>query len=560
MPAMRRAILLLAAAASLSAQDWELARRNGRDAARAARFAKRLAWAWLDRADPRSGLLPRNLTKSPFWNAQDAAADNWPFHLLTAEITGSYHLRLATRHILEQERRLTRRLDSLPDDFHFQTQGFPEKLDVNHLIFGAAEYAKDGLIPLVEWLGPGPWLDRMKELADDIWKHAPHETPGGRLPSRVLEVNGDLLQVCSRLYWITGEEKYRQWAFRLAEHYLFEEDLLALPRMQFDDHSCEVFGGLSEAYLIAARTDPERRLRWKPRLHRIFDRALEIGRNADGLFYNAVNPVSGAVLDGDLTDNWGYNYNAILTVAEIDGAGRYREAVRQALERIHRYAGFRWENGGADGYADSIEGAINLLNRIPVESAWRWVDASMEILLARQRPDGLVEGWHGDGNSARTAWMWALHRTQGVTAEPWTDDLELGALRLADGGVAVTLRSAFPWRGVLRFDRRRHRAFLGLPLDYPRINQFPEWFTVEPGRLYQIVQEGGEAREATGAELLAWPAGIPAGGEIRLVVREIQHGRRAVPGGLGPAGRARPATDLPARDRTGAGARAGRAH
>lgn len=501
------------------AQDWDLARGNARDAARAARFAKRLARAWLDRADPHSGLLPRNLTNSPFWNAQDAAADNWPFYLLTAEITGSYHLKLATHRILEQERRLTPRLGSLPGDFHFDTQSFSEKLDFDHLIFGAAEYAKDGLIPITEWLGPGPWLDRMRELIDDIWKHAPYESAQGRIPSRVLEVNGDLLQVCSRLYWITGEEKYREWAFRLAEHYLYGVDLLALPRMQFDDHSCEVFGGLSEVYLIAAHTDPERRRRWQPRLRRVFDRVLEIGRNPDGLFYNAVNPVTGAILDNDLTDNWGYNYNAILTVAELDNAPRYRGAVRQALETIHKYADFRWENGGADGYADSIEGAINLLNRIPVDSAWKWVDASMEILLGKQRPDGLIEAWHGDGNSARTAWMWALWKTQGVTAEPWTDDLELGAARLPGGGVALVLRSEFPWRGVLRFDRARHRVFLRLPSDYPRINQFPEWFTVDAARTYLVrTDSGAPPQRALGAELLSWSLRIPAGGEVRLTV------------------------------------------
>lgn len=517
---MRHAVLLLLLAGATGfAQDWDLARRNGRDAARAARFSKRLAWAWLDRADPQTGLLPRNLTKSPFWNAQDAAADNWPFYLLTAEITGSYHLKLATHRILEQERRLAPRLDSLPDDFHFDTQSFAGKFDLDHLIFGAAEYAKDGLIPITEWLGPGPWLDRMRELTGDIWKHAPYDSAHGRIPSRVLEVNGDLLQVCSRLYWITGEEKYREWAFRLAEYYLFELDLLALPRMQFDDHSCEVFGGLSEAYVIAARTDPERRRRWQPRLHQIFDRALEIGRNADGLFYNAVHPASGAVLDKDLTDNWGYNYNAILTVAELDGVSRYRDAVRHTLERIDRYLDFRWENGGADGYADSIEGAINLLNRMPVASAWQWVDASMEILLAKQRADGLLEAWHGDGNSARTAWMWALWKTQGVTAEPWTDDLELGAVALPGGGIALTLRSEFPWRGVLRFDRPRHRVFLRLPEDYPRINQFPEWFTVDAARTYRVQTDSGQPpRRASGAELLALPVPLPVGGEARITV------------------------------------------
>ncbi len=146
-------------------------------------------------------------------------------------------------------------------------------------------------------------------------------------------------------------------------------------------------------------------LLWQSRLHRILDRALEARRNADGLFCNAINPVTGAVLDQELTGNWGYNYDAFLTVAEIDGVERYRQAARHTLERIGKYTDYPWERGGADRYADSVEGAINLLNRIPVYSASRWVDASMEILLARRRLDGLSEAWRGDGNSARTAWM-----------------------------------------------------------------------------------------------------------------------------------------------------------
>ena len=63
----------------------------------------------------------------------------------------------------------------------------------------------------------------------------------------------------------------------------------------------------------------------------------------------------------------------------IDDEPRYRDAVVHVLSNIHKYKGYVWEdrNGtiGADGYADTIEGAINLLNRIPVASAVAWVDS-----------------------------------------------------------------------------------------------------------------------------------------------------------------------------------------
>ena len=43
---------------------------------------------WLARADPETGLIPRNLKDSTdFWNGRDAAADNYPYMVLTASMT-----------------------------------------------------------------------------------------------------------------------------------------------------------------------------------------------------------------------------------------------------------------------------------------------------------------------------------------------------------------------------------------------------------------------------------------------------------------------------------------
>lgn len=513
---LRQYAILFLFAAPLMAD----ARSNASDARAAIRLCHRLACAWVEQADPVSGLLPRNLRGDWYWNAQDAAADNFPFHLLTAFVTDQHHLKRSLLHMLETERRLTPRLDRLPDDFLFDRQGFrdgPYKLDA--IIFGASEYAKDGLTPITDWLGPGPWLDRLQELVRDIWKHAPTESPYGRLPSNDVEVNGNMLQVSSRLYWITGEEQYRAWAFRLADHYFLHENILEAPRLQLDDHACEIIGGLSEAYLIAAKTDPDRHARYRPAMHAILDRILQHARNEDGLLYHTIDPRDGRVLNDELTDNWGYNYNAVLTVAQIDEVPRFREAVVKVLSNLPKYLNYPWEGAGADGYADSIEGAINLLSRIPSAEASDWVDRSMRILLAKQREDGLMEGWHGDGNSARTALMYALMKTQGVTASPWRTDLELGATCVDNKSVRLWLRAEHPWRGKLRFDRPRHRDFLRMPFDYPRINQFPEWFTVEEHGRYEVFLRYGKPVSVSGKDLLAgYPLALQAGQETELTV------------------------------------------
>jgi hypothetical protein len=45
----------------------------------------------------------------------------------------------------------------------------------------------------------------------------------------------------------------------------------------------------------------------------------------------------------------------------------------------------------------------------------------------KQQPSGIIEGWHGDGNFARTTIMYCLWMTQGTYLQPWRSDLEIGA-------------------------------------------------------------------------------------------------------------------------------------
>lgn len=506
-------------ASAQEALRWRAAEDNAEKTAAAITYCLRYAEGWLQHADPDTGLLPRRVDRDAYWNAKDCAADNFPFLLLTGAITGQPHLLRAAHAILETERRLTPRVDSLPDTYHFDRQGFdPEPPRIEDLIFGAAEYAKDGLLPVIEWLGPGPWLDRAQEMVADIWKHGAFETPQGTLPTAVLEVNGDLLQVLSRLYWRTGDARYRTWAFRLADHYLLHEPLVKLERIPLRDHGCEILGGLSESYVIAARTDPAKHNAYRAPLHHLLDTILESGVYDDGMMPNGFNPRTGEKMKGTFSDGWGYVYNAFLTVALVDNHAPYRDAVQKALHHVHTHLGTNWENYTGDGYADSVEGAINLLNRIPDPTARPWIEASLGLVQQLQRPDGIAEGWYGDGNSARTMLMHALWLTQGVTARPWRQDVRLGADLGPDGSLRIALSSTGAWNGTLRFDVPRHREHLRLPLDYPRINQFPEWFTVERTAKYRVRENDGPERDRTGAELLAYRAALPSRGTLHLVV------------------------------------------
>ena len=111
---------------------------------------------WLALADPENGLIPRN-SKKLHWNAEDAAADNYSFMVLTSSLTNRERFNGRMREMLETEIKLTSRIDSLPDTFDFKSQAFySKKPNLYSILLNSSEYIKDGLLPLTECLGKSP--------------------------------------------------------------------------------------------------------------------------------------------------------------------------------------------------------------------------------------------------------------------------------------------------------------------------------------------------------------------------------------------------------------------
>jgi hypothetical protein len=513
--------LLATTSATADPAAFNQADDNGRLANDAFTRCHRFVEGWLKHADPKTGLIPRNLgANKDIWNAQDSAADNYPFMVLTCAIIDRPLFEGRMLDMLHSETKLTSRLDRIPDTYSFTKQAFQdERPAIDRLIFGGSEYVKDGLLPLTEWLGPSPWSQRMLGIVDDIQKHAPVETSSGNIPSTGQEVNGDAMQALARLFWMTGDRKYLDWAFRIADYYLLgtHHPTRDEEAVRFRDHGCEALCGLSEVYLAAHFAAPAKKRAYEAPVHLMFDRCLEVGRNEHGLLYNSVNPKTGARPDDRLCDTWGYTYNGIYAVHMIDKTPAYREAVRKVLSNLNdHYRNFLWGQQSviADEYADSIEGAINLYNREPVPTAAAWIDSEIQVMFKVQKPDGIIEGWHGDGNFARTAIMYALWKTQGLTIRPWRPDVRFGAVR-KDDVLYVAISAEKPWSGTVLLDIPRHKMNLKLPLDYPRINQFPEWFTVEADRQYSV-SIGEETVTHAGRKLAE---GLPVsitGSDLRL--------------------------------------------
>jgi len=484
------------------------AEQNARLANEAFFRCHRFVDGWLAHCDPATGLFPRNLRQSNFWNGRDSAADNYPFMVLTAAMTDRPLMQGRLLDILRTETRLTCRQGRLPEDYSFVTHAWRrDKLDLDALMFDGAEYVKDGLLPITEWLGPSPWSERMVGITKDLWKYAPVETPYGNIPTLNFEVCGDLLQASARMFWFTGDRKYLDCAIRLGDYFLLgtNHPTRDMKQLRLIDHGCEVINGLTELYAAVSYARPEKKRAYEQPLHEMFDCILAKGRNADGLFYVWFNPQTGEHAP-DLCDTWGYDYDGVYTLWLLDRTPAYLDAVRQALANLKgKYIGACWADKSADGFADAIEGAINLFNREPVASAADWIDTQTRMMWSIQKPDGIFEGWHGDGNVARTSLMYALWKTKGATVEPWRADVRFGAVRDA-GTLYLCLMADQPWKGNLIFDRPRHKLLMHLPLDYTRINQFPEWFTVQADARYLLKLGFARPQRKSGAQLAE---GIP---------------------------------------------------
>ncbi len=485
--------------------DFSKALENGKLANEGFLRCHRFVEGWLKHADPKTGLIPRNLTQSKdIWNAQDSAADNYPFMVLTAALTDRPMFDGRMLDMLRAETKLTSRIDSMADTYSFSKGGFADaEPDLGRIIFGTSEYIKDGLVPLTEWLGPSPWSQRMIQMLDDLWKHALVDTPYGKIVSTNQEVNGDNLQALCRVYWLTGDRKYLDWAIRLGDYYLLGDHHPTRneTRLRLRDHGCEIVSGLCELYAAVHVARPDKKKAYEELMHEMLDRILEVGRNDHGLFYNWVNPQTGEH-DTGLADTWGYDFNGFYTVFLIDGTEAYRQATRKAMSNLsEHYRSYPWEGASSDGYADSIESALNLLNREDVPGVADWLDSEIQVMWKIQQANGVIEGWHGDGNFARTTIMYCLWKTQGVTIQPWRKDVIFGADLSADV-LRIALKADKPWQGRLIFDVPRHKTILHMPVDWPRINQFPEWWSVEADTDYPVYEATSQSPKMyTGGQL-----------------------------------------------------------
>ena len=197
--------------------------------------------------------------------------------------------------VSDAERRLAPLPPALPDDILVPAAHYAD-LPADRRVFGIAEYAKDGLLPLIGRLGPDDWLPRLREIADLLIDSEAVSTPEGLIPAQTSEVNGDILQVLTRTYWLTGDDRYLAAATRIGTAYLnealprstwlppyewnfSENEPIGHRRFHMSDHGNEVFSGLIEWNVAETFSGQPDAAAHRAGLRKMLDRVLSKGRN-----------------------------------------------------------------------------------------------------------------------------------------------------------------------------------------------------------------------------------------------------------------------------------------
>lgn len=526
--------LTVAAAQTSAKTPLEQARERGARFERAVAAMDRLMRVWLTHADTRTLLLPDRVPgpgsglapgAPATYTPHNSGADLYPYLILTAALTDPDLYRGRMMEMLRNEVRYTNAAGAVPGNLDLASG----KLGPFSL-FGAGEYAKDGLISVTEYLGRTPWYARMVDMMADALERGPVDSRFGKLPAKDSELNGDYLQVLARLGPMTGDQRFIDWARRIGDAYI--EEVLpgnhgvpsvdwdfvkhtGVARMRLRDHGNEMVVGLVLQYANEHRWQSPRAEKWRPVIARMLDRILE-SANGDGMLYDEIDAITLKPVQSNLADNWGYVYGAAYTFYQVTGETKYRDAVLRVLRNLPKYRRHVWEPrkdphltlGSFDGYADAIESALYLVAREPVPEALDWIESEMQVMLDMQRPDGHIEYWYGEGNFNRTAMLYALMQSRGVRPAHWRPGMRLGAAEEKAGErlhLSLTLPPSSSSPAVIQFDYARHRRVLNLDRNYVRLNEFPEWFVVDENTLYRVRRDNDttDGMIRLGSELIA---------------------------------------------------------
>lgn len=476
---------------------------------------------WMKLRNPETGLFPQSESKFQ-WNYRNTAADFFCFQLHagiymeTADInllfdTLKNEAKLGKWYNFPSPKSVTSGKTLLYTSAHpvFGKRG---------PVFGVSEYVKDGLLSLYEATGDPRVYKRMKDLTDLLIKRADHSTPYGPIPSKLSEVNGEMLQVLARIARKENDKKYEDMLARITDAVLlnmlaqnnglhsssfnYEKNAAEDKKVPLRDHGNEILPGLAEAYAFAVdyRQDEKwntRAEQWTAPITLLFEKCMTHGFRPDGLLANAFHAETLEITDPGLNDNWGYvSIGVLLFASRAQEAGLLEQkqatnlihSVRCMAEAVAATDRASWEGSHHDGYADSVESALLVAHADPdaKKILTPWIDDQIGFMLESQRRTGFVSRNYLDGNFIRTAIMYADMRTGGWKLSPWDKNTAVG-FASQKNKATLTLRGE-PGAMYTLTHRSSNSGFANKFIKKtPRLNAWPDWFL--PKRIASVTPD-----------------------------------------------------------------------
>ncbi len=501
--------LLLSLAATGRGDDdayWDLARVRGKIFEESGTGARRLLKGWYQfKRDPATDLYSRGRE----WNYQDEAADHYGSMVPTAYFVDTPAItKGGTLHrTLMQSIELCSTASGIPAPYDLRKK---VKLDPGpgkeaQLVFGASEWCKDGLIRIVEVMGrDNDWYKELERLASAIMVWMDRDSVERDVSQHdITEIHGNMLQTLGRLYAMSGDEKYLRWAEAIGDQYLLVDPIQKIKKVGLTDHGNETVVGLGELFVLECQLKRPKAKQYQPAMRKLLDRILEVGRDPQtGLWYYAVDLVTGEKeIHPTLTPPhaWGYVLFACENYDRGTGENRYRAAIEKPVFWFLRQRPI-WRHW--DHWSDSYESMVVLWKRYP---QWPRVFSWLQFMTERHRSCWMEEygpysGDHDDGSTARRLALHMNLASQGVRTIPYVERLRLGAFE-KNGELFLHAEADVPWSGRLCFDRPRSE-YPAARIDWARINETQEWYTVRPQLRYRLVIDDGAPLTLSGKQLI----------------------------------------------------------
>ncbi len=503
--------------------------------------ARRLLQGWIDNNyDPETKLIFRKVGKRRLrWDYHNVAADYYSSLVhISHHVAPEYIQPGAKLHqTLPSSRQICTQPNGIPGIYYFDTG----KVESEASYLELSEWLRDGLIRIVENLGADNiWYEELCRLSDDMIRVGRERGGLYQQCSDNTETLGNMLQSLSRLYIMSGEKRYLDAAREIGDSLLLDPANDTFRKMverrdSFRDHGCEMIPGLAELFVVECMLESERAKSYREPLMKVLDQILETSAHPKtGLFCGDLDK-HGNTVWLQPPDTWGYVLFSYENFDRATGTDRYRKAIekpiRWLLENRENFEECKkaklWPQAThRDTWSDSHESMIILANRLEIFDRqvfdWlEWMTLQSEHRRHLDKKYGPYLNAHDDGSTGRCLCTQMMACSRGVRHAPFQEELRIGGMPFGDG-LVLSLESAKPYRGKLRFDRPRCVYPTGT-LDWARLNEMPQWFVVEPDKKYFVTPNTSQETVMLGKELIdGLPVSVEPGVVRTVWVRPVE--------------------------------------